>query len=64
MTQRDLMRSLYKKHKKDPDKIRLEYAQAENNGEVTRSRNKLRMTSLEYAERLLYDGIMKGWISK
>ena len=63
MSQRDLMRSLYGRYRKDTHKACREYALAEDRGEVIRKSNKRKMTSLEYARRLLHDGIRKGWIS-
>ena len=61
--QRDLMRSLWVQYAGDTDRAVHEYAAAEDAGRVPRRSNSSGMSSLDYARRLLADGLKKGWLT-
>jgi hypothetical protein len=46
----------------DEEDIVREYPAAERRGEVPRDFNELDLSPEDYARRLLYDGLKKGWI--
>ncbi len=62
MTQRDVMRNLFRRFGGDHDRIVAAYAAAERAGDVQRASNVRGMEPEEYAERLYQDGIKKGWL--
>ena len=63
MKQRDKMRELRARFHDKRGLIVAAYVSAEARGEVTRAKN-IRRTSPEiYADKLLSDGIRKGWIN-
>ncbi len=62
VSQREVMRTLWRTHAPDEEGAVREYAAREDAGEVTRNSNNLNIPSLEYARRLLNDGLRKGWL--
>lgn len=62
MNQRDYMRMLYQQHNGNNAEIIDNYALAEEEGIVTRASNAYDLTPIQYARRLLKDGIRKRWI--
>ena len=62
MTQRDMMRGLYRRVGGDHERVVAAYAAAERSGDVQRASNVRQMTPEEYAERLYQDGVKKGWL--
>lgn len=61
-SQRDIMRGIFRRHWPDRAKVIREYAAAEERGEAIRSRNRYNLSPQQYAERLLEDGLKKGWL--
>jgi len=61
-SQRDVMRDLWSVHGPDEERVVKAYAQAERDEEATRGSNTYNQTAEEYARRLLYDGLKKGWL--
>jgi hypothetical protein len=61
--QRDIMRRLYGIYRPDEDRVIREYALAERRGEVGRASNTAGIDAVEYARRLLADGLKKGWLT-
>lgn len=59
--QRDKMRELCRIYPNQVERIILEYAAAEERGEVVRYRNKSGLSPLEYAKALYLDKLKKGW---
>ena len=57
----DYMRELVSKIGANKDAVCAKYAKAEDDGIVSRVKNKHRLTSIQYAERLFNDGLRKGW---
>ena len=64
MKQTDKMRELVADYGMDEGKVCAAYARAEELGEVSRKRNKNRISADHYAVLLWKDGIRKGWLSK
>lgn len=64
MTQRDFMRSLYRKYRGNETLIMNAYASGEREGVVQRRSNRYGLTAEEYAKALHRDGIQKGWIAE
>ncbi|WP_376096840.1 hypothetical protein ACE7GA_05610 [Roseomonas sp. CCTCC AB2023176] len=56
---RDAVRRLIEKHKAELGK---EYARAERDGKVPRRSNQYGMDAERYGERLIDDGLRKGWL--
>ena len=65
MKQRDMMRLIWHSHGDPPDLERVigEYAAREEAGEVARDSSRFNVPPLEYARRLLDDGLRKGWLT-
>ncbi|MES2641063.1 MAG: hypothetical protein V4850_16350 [Myxococcota bacterium] len=61
-SQRDVMRALWKRYRPDEGAVVTAYAAAEHRGEVARTSNDRRVSAEDYARRLLYDGLAKGWL--
>lgn len=61
--QRDLMKRLWSDYSGDQSLVIQEYVKAELEGRVARRSNKSSVTPEEYANRLLKDGLNKGWLS-
>ena len=62
MSQRDMMRMLFRQFSGDRAQVIEAYAKAERRGEVERVHNTYDMSADEYASRLFADGVKKGWI--
>ena len=62
LTQRDVMRLLNVRHNGDEHAIVQEYVKAELDGKVRRHSDASGISPEDYAKRLLYDGIKKGWL--
>lgn len=62
LSQRDMMRRLYRLHHGKEDSVIAAYAEAERRREVGRNSNEYGLTAEEYARRLLADGLKKGWL--
>jgi hypothetical protein len=62
MTQRDAMRSLWRRYAGNHEAVIREYARMEQRGEVQRGSNEHRLRPEEYAQALLNDGLRKGWL--
>lgn len=62
VTQRDVMRDLYRRLGGDQDRVVAAYAAAERRGDAKRTSNVHDMTPEEYARRLYADGVAKGWL--
>lgn len=60
--QRELMRRLYSEHLGDRERVLRDYSEADDRGEVKRSRDANSTSSREYAIRLWADGVSKGWL--
>lgn len=60
MNQRDTLRNLVDRFGDDVERLVAEYAAAERRGEISRGRNRSRLTPEEYAVRLLADARKKG----
>lgn len=60
--QRDIMRQLWRKYAPDHARIIREYAVSEMAGLVPRASNPRNTSPIEYAKRLLADGLAKGWL--
>ncbi|HJP58893.1 MAG TPA: hypothetical protein VJ865_02805 [Gemmatimonadaceae bacterium] len=60
--QREKMRELFRKNSRDPERTIQAYADAERAGQVARSSNRYDQSAEDYARRLFYDGIHKGWL--
>ena len=56
------MRELFRLYNQDEAEIVAAYAEAEQRGDVIRRRDSQGLTSAQYAMRLFWDGIRKGWI--
>lgn len=56
------MRQLWNLHKPDQERVVREYARMEEAGIVERQSNTYGQTAEQYARRLLYDGLAKGWL--
>lgn len=56
------MQRLWRSHAPDEQRVVSEYAAHEEAGEVARSSNRVDIPPLEYARRLLNDGLRKGWL--
>jgi len=64
MTQRDMMRHLFRRFGGDRLRVVEAYAEAERRGEVVRVRNSNHMSADEYASCLFADGIRKQWLQE
>ena len=64
MTQRDMMRKLFRRFDGDQSRIIEAYAEAERRGEVQRVHDSRGMSADEYASRLFADGVKKSWIQE
>lgn len=64
MTQRDMMRELFRRFGGDRAQVVEAYAEAERRGEVERVRDAHDMSADEYASRLFADGVEKSWIHR
>lgn len=62
VTQRDVMRDIYRRLGGDHDRVVAAYAAAERRGDVKRASDVHHMTPEQYAEALYRDGVAKGWI--
>lgn len=62
ITQRDMMRKVFKKNGGNIKLIVAEYASMEKLGYVSRKSNTINISTEQYAMRLLKDGVNKGWI--
>jgi hypothetical protein len=60
--QREAMRRLWNLHQPDRERVVREYARMEAAGSVERRSNTYSQTAEQYARRLLYDGLAKGWL--
>ena len=56
------MRDLFARNNRNEDRTIAAYAAAERAGQVKRESNDYKLSPEEYAERLLADGIRKGWL--
>ena len=56
------MRELVRRFGPDEERVVLEYAAAEERGDVERKRNSHGMTPEQYARALWNDAVKKGWI--
>jgi hypothetical protein len=63
-TQRAIMQRLVVEHGGDIERVITAYANAERNGEATRSRNTSNLGPEAYARALLNDGMRKGWLKQ
>lgn len=61
-SQRDTMKKLWNEFSGDQDLVIQEYARLELVGRVSRKSNASAMPAVEYARRLLKDGLAKGWL--
>lgn len=61
-SQVEVMRRLYRAHGGDRDAVVRAWVAAIRAREVTRKSNERRMSEEEYAKRLIYDGLRKGWL--
>lgn len=61
--QRELMRTLNRRHQGDETAICAAYAQAEADGRAFRKHGNFRLSPEDYAKALLADGRAKGWLS-
>lgn len=64
MKQVDKMRELFRKHQGDEERCVADYASAERRGAVRRKSNTHGLSADDYARRLYYDGVRKGWIEE
>ena len=64
MTQRDMMRQLFRRFGGDRPRVLKAYAEVERRGWVVRVHNSHDMSADEYASRLFADGIRKQWIQE
>lgn len=62
-SQRETMREIYARFKRDSERMIREYATAERQGKVRRKENKSGRSPEEYARALLADGLKKGWLA-
>jgi len=62
MTQRDMMRKLFRRFDGDRSRVVTAYAEAERRREVQRVHDSRDMSADEYASRLFADGVQKRWI--
>ena len=62
MTQRDVMRDIWRRCRPDEEAAVREYAAREARGEVERTSNRYDLTSEQYARALLADGLRKRWL--
>ena len=62
MSQRDVMRRLWKLHRGNEAKVVAAYAKAERDGEIPRKSNTNDVSAEDYAVALLKDGLKKGWL--
>lgn len=63
-SQRDVMRSVWARFGPDEARVVAAYAVEERAGTAPRASNTRGETAEEYARRLLYDGIAKGWLRR
>lgn len=63
VSQRDIMRQLWRQYRGDATAIIRAWARAERSGEAVRASNVRGLSPEDYGRRLLDDGIKKGWIS-
>ena len=61
-SQRDLMRTLYRRHNGDEAAVCAAYVRAEAEGSIFRTTGDLKMPPETYARELWRDGITKGWL--
>lgn len=64
MTQRDMMRGLFRRFDGDQARIVKAYSEAERRGLVQRVRNTYDLSAEECASRLFEDGVRKQWIQQ
>ncbi len=64
LSQRDMMRELYRRAGGDEERAVVAYAAAERRGEVERRSNSRHISPEDYARRLLADGLAKGWLGR
>ena len=64
MTQRDMMRKLFRRFDGDRSRIIEAYAEAERRGEVQRVHDSRDISADEYASLLFADGVQKSWIQE
>ena len=64
MQQRQKMRQLFRHHNGNEEACIRDYAAAELRKEVPRRSNRHQMDPDEYARRLFYDGMKRGWIKE
>lgn len=64
MTQRDAMRRVWARFGPSEERVVAAYAAEERAGTAPRASNMRGESPEEYARRLLYDGIAKGWLGK
>ena len=57
------MRDLVGRFGADEERVVRAYAEAEQRGEVERSRNTYHLTAEQYARALWRDAVRKGWIA-
>ena len=62
LTQRDVMRLLYVRHRGNEAAIIAEYVIALREGKVVRKSDTNAISPEDYAKRLLHDGISKRWL--
>jgi hypothetical protein len=62
MSQRDVMREVWRKYRPDEDAAVRAYARREDSGEVPRASNRYDLSAEQYARALLSDGLRKGWL--
>lgn len=61
VTQRDVMRRIFRDCRGDHERSIAAYAQAERRGEVERKNDRYGRSAESYARALLLDGLAKGW---
>lgn len=62
LSQRGLMRELFRRHRGSRESVIRAYAQSERKGEVARRSNVHNLSREDYATRLFGDGERKGWL--
>lgn len=62
VTQREVMRQIFRECRGDHERAIAGYARAERNGQVERKKNASGLDAEAYATALLKDGLSKGWL--
>jgi hypothetical protein len=62
LTQRDVMRRIFRERRGHEEQVVRAYAAAEERGEAVREKNAQGMDAQTYARALFSDGRRKGWL--